>query len=203
MEKIKLKIIKKKLSKKEFKKITIILKSENKISILASLSEKNIHKYFDKLIKSDHLELFTVSQKSIIGYAVLAKKPDYLIKEFNEFKIPFLFDLFFRFKILTLLNVFLSTLGLDSFFISNTKKKIMSNSINLNLLAIEKKHQSKGLGEKFLKYIFKKTNNRSKYVTCETNSERSIHFYKSKMKFIIAGKKIRFPKLMNILIKKL
>ena len=79
MEKIKLKIIKKKLSKKEFKKITIILKSENKISILASLSEKNIHKYFDKLIKSDHLELFTVSQKSIIGYAVLAKKPDYLI----------------------------------------------------------------------------------------------------------------------------
>ena len=145
MEKIKLKIIKKKLSKKEFKKITIILKSENKISILASLSEKNIHKYFDKLIKSDHLELFTVSQKSIIGYAVLAKKPDYLIKEFNEFKIPFLFDLFFRFKILTLLNVFLSTLGLDSFFISNTKKKNYIKFTKFKLTSYRKKTSIKRL----------------------------------------------------------
>ena len=55
-------------------------------------------------------------------------------------------------------NIVISKLNFDSIMISGFHKKIVLNSLNLNLFGIEKKYQSKGLGKKFLKYIFKKFN---------------------------------------------
>ena len=87
--------------------------------------------------------------------------------------------------------------------ISRFYKKIVLNSLNLNLLAIEKRYQSKGLGKKFLKYIFKNSNFKSKYITCEIDNVRSKSFYQKKLDFKNIGKKIRFPKFLDVLSKRL
>ena len=89
------------------------------------------------------------------------------------------------------------------YFINSRNKEIIKNSLNLNLLAIEKKYQGVGVGTNFLNFIIKKEKKKSKYITCETNDKRSIKFYERKLKFKTIGLKIRVPSFMSILIKKI
>tara|TARA_B100001250_G_C19814618_1_gene797650 strand:+ start:2356 stop:2967 length:612 start_codon:yes stop_codon:yes gene_type:complete len=203
MQQIRFKKINKKLNFSQSKKIVLILKLENKTSILANLSNANIDKYLQEVIKSENLELFVIIQKNVIGYAILAKKPKFLIDNFEKFKFNFFFDLLFSLKFISIFNIVISKFKFDSMMISRFNKQIVSNSLNLNLLAIEKDHQSKGLGEKFLKYIFKNSKFKSKYIVCETDNIRSNSFYKKKLNFKSIGKKVRFPKFMDVLAKRL
>ena len=200
---LKYKLIKEKLDFKSLDKIISILKSENSSSILANLSNKNITKYLDIVIKQDNMSLFIVKNSDLIGYAIVTEKPEYLISNFKKLKIPFLIDLIIRLKILTLINIFLSIIKIDTLFINFRNKKIVNRSLNLNLLAIKKKYQGIGVGTKFLKFIIKKTKKNSKYISCETNDKRSKEFYEKKLNFRTIGWKIRVPIFINILLKRI
>jgi|TARA_B100000780_G_C21016437_1_gene407206 predicted acetyltransferase len=201
--KTKFRKIYKKLNLKELNDIIFILRTENKSSILAKLSKKNIVKYLHEAVKTKDLELFIVTQKNIIGYAILACNPEYLLKNFAKFKKDFFIDLFLNLNFLVLFNIVISKLNFDKILISGKNKKVISESLNLNLLAIKRNYQSRGLGKKFLKYIFKSSIHKSKYITCETDNERSNNFYKKKLNFKSIGKRIRFLKLQTVLAKKL
>jgi len=203
MKLIKFKKINKKINNLQLKSLLLILKVENKTSILANLSKKNISNYLQEVIISENLELFVITKKSIIGYAILAKKPEYLINSFERFKYNFFFDLLLKLKFITLLNIFFAKLGFDQVTIPTKNKKIFSESINLNLLGVKKDFQSKGIGKDFLKYIFKYYKYKNKYIVCETDNFRSNKFYKKKLNFKSIGKKVRFPRLMDVLAKKL
>lgn len=199
----KYKLIKEKLDFKSLNKIISILKSENGSSILANLSNKNITKYLDIVIKQDNMSLFIVKSSDLIGYAIVTEKPEYLISNFKKLKIPFLIDLIIRLKILTLINIFLSIIKIDTLFINFRNKEIVKRSLNLNLLAVKKKYQGIGVGTKFLKFIIKKTKKNSKYISCETNDKRSKEFYEKKLNFQTIGWKIRVPIFINILLKRI
>lgn len=190
------------VSNKVKKIISIILKKENSDSILSKLPDKIIFMYLDIIIKSSHLNLYVIKTKSeIIGYAILAEKPIYLISEFYSLKFKIFFHLFMKFDILTILNIIISILEIDQIFVQKDKLKHIKENYNLNLLAIKKEQQSKGIGKFFLKEIFKNIKKLKKrgYITCETFSENAVRFYTKKMKFKIIGKKIRFFKKMYIL----
>ena len=199
----KYKLIKKKLNPKLLDKVISILKTENNSSILANLSNKNIKKYLDIVIHQNNMGLFIIKNSDLIGYAIVSEKPEYLISNFKKLKISFLIDLISRLKILTLINIFLSIIRIDTLFLNSRNKEIIKNSLNLNLLAIEKKYQGVGVGTNFLNFIIKKEKKKSKYITCETNDKRSIKFYERKLKFKTIGLKIRVPSFMSILIKKI
>ena len=115
----------------------------------------------------------------------------------------FFFSLLLNLKFVSLFNVILSKLDIDKIFISQLNKKIISESINLNLLGIKKEYQSQGLGKKFLNYIFKNSKFTGKFITCETDSHRAKNFYLKKNKFKFMGKKIRFPRSMSVFNKKI
>ena len=55
-----------------------------------------------------------------------------------------------RFKFKTIINIFLSIYKFDLLLISRTNKDYISKSLNLNLLAISKNFQSKGIGKVFI-----------------------------------------------------
>lgn len=204
MKKIKFKKINNKLNFKSLKKIELILKTENRTSIAANLSRKNFNKYLSLIIKSKNFELFLIFfKKNVIGYAILVKKPIYLIDNFTALKFNFFFDLLLNLNFISIINIILSMFNLDNLIISKTKTKILSESLNLNLLAIEQKYQSKGFGKKFLEYIIKNTNFKSRYLTCETDNSKSTNFYIKKLKFKKIGNKIRFSKTLQVLAKRL
>lgn len=196
-------LIKKSLNLNSLKKIILILKLENKSSILANLSNANIRKYLDIVIKQSNMELYVVSNPAIIGYAILAEKPKYLIQNFQKLKISFLFDLLIKLKFLALINIIISMFNFDTLFVKNRNKKLIKKSLNLTLLGIQEKYQGKGIGTNFLKFILKKTKYKSKYITCETDNGRSTKFYKKNLNFKLIGLKIRIPSSINILSKKI
>ena len=149
------------------------------------------------------MELYVVSNPAIIGYAILAKKPKYLIQNFQKLKISFLLDLLIKLKFLTLINIFISIFNFDTLFVKVKNKELIKNSLNLTLLGVQEKHQGKGVGTNFLKFILKKTKHSSKYITCETDNSRSTKFYKKNLNFKSIGLKIRVSGFINILYKKI
>ena len=82
------------------------------------------------------------------------------------------------------------------------KKKLINSNYNLNLLAVSKKYQSKGIGSYFLKRVFRLIKN-SKFITVESIDKRAYKFYEKKHNFIFLGEKFRFRKNLKILYKKL
>ncbi len=193
----------KKLKKKDLESLIDIIKQENNESILANLSKSNISKFINQVIISSELNLFVIKKNKIIGYAVVAKKPHFLISNFENLKYYFLIDLVTNLKFITLFNIFLTKVNIDDLFINKKNKILISKSHNLNLLAIEKNHQSKGIGKRFLNYIMKKIKKDAQMITCETNNLRSNLFYKNKLNFRNIGIRIRLPNIMKIMIKKL
>ena len=198
--------IKAKLNNEEFQQLKSLIQKENKDSILARLGDKNLENYLNTSIKSNFLHLYVCkNQSEIIGYALVADKPKYLISEFLNLKTNILIDLLLKFKISTLINVAISFLNLDLILVSKVNRNLIHNNPNLNLLAINVNFRSKGIGKEFMKKIFETflDKNKETYFTCETYSENAKNFYIKKLKFDGVGKKLRLFKSMYILIKKI
>ena len=197
--------LKKSNLKKNLYTVINLIKIENNHSILSQLSKNLIIDYLKIASNSKNLFLFILKLKSkTIGYLLLAKDEDSLIKDFSSIKQKIFIELLFRFKFYSLVNIFLAITKLDLIFLNKTnyyRKKI----INLNLLAISKNFQSKGFGGYFLTKSIKiihKNFYKFKYITCEAPTKRALKFYTKKEKFKFIGKKIRFPKNLYVLIKK-
>jgi ribosomal protein S18 acetylase RimI-like enzyme len=90
------------------------------------------------------------------------------------------------------------------FLLGDEEKKNSEKSFNLNLLAVDKIYQSKGIGSYFLSESIKNINkNYFKFnqIICEAPPTEALKFYK-KNNFFLIGKKIRFFKNFYILLKK-
>ena len=164
-----------------------------------------ITQHYDKSLsaKSKNTLLYVIRFKNkIVGYAIIAKKIQMLISFFSNIKIKIIFSMIKRFQLYNLLNAIISYFKLDTIFVEKKFKKIIKLNYNLNLLAIEKKFQSKGLGTFFLKNIFKSIK-KSKYITVETVDSAATRFYVLRHNFKLAGNKLRFPKKQSILYKKI
>lgn len=205
-ENINIKQINTSLSADEFIFLNDILKKENSDSILANLSMDLLKKYFQTLINSKNIFLFFCkSNNRNVGYAIFTNKPSFLINEFKDLKYSILVNLIYNFKIKAIINILFSVLRLDMLFLSDKNKRIISENLNLNLLAIKSEFQSKGIGKKFVEeaIVYLKKNSDCKFITVETNDNRTEDFYKKKLKFYYIGKKIRFFKNLNIFFKDL
>ena len=194
------------LSSEDFIFLNDILKQENSDSILANLNKNLLIKYFHILINSKNIFLFLCKfDGKNIGYAIFTRKPSFLIDEFKKLKYSILFTLIISFKLKTLINILFSLISLDLLFLSKENKKIINENLNLNLLAIKSEFQSKGIGKKFIDEAIDclKKDNNYKFITVETNNDRTGDFYKKKLNFYYIGKKIRFYKNLNIFCKDL
>ena len=125
--------------------------------MLASLNYKNISTFLNNVANSKNLILFVLKKKeTIIAYAVIAKQINFLTSIFSNMKMNIFLDLLMKFNFIKIINMFLSYFKLDTLFLSNRNKIIINKNYNLNLLAVKKNFQSKGIGSYFLKKIFKK-----------------------------------------------
>lgn len=196
---------KKNLSKKEYISIINIIKKENPNGIVSSLQNKYLEKYLKKIIVSNKFFLFLCkNKKEIIGYAIITLKPSYLISEFEDLKLNIFFNLFFKLKIIALMNIFLVLFKFDLILIPGKKIKIINENLNLNMLALKKKYQSKHIGSFFLKKMFLQIKKKNLYykITVETYVEYVFNFYR-KNGFVFLGNKLRFFRNFKILVKKL
>ena len=185
------------LSTENYLSLNKLIKEENPDSILASLNKNLIKKYLEISIKSDNLFFYICEyENKIIGYAILARQPLFLISEFNVIKYSIFFNLLLNFKLKTIINILLSMSKIDLFFINKENKDIINKTFNLNLLAIDRKFQSKGIGKAFVRNIFEdlKKNNSLEIITVETFNKRAQSFYENKLNFHYIGKKLRFFK---------
>ena len=185
------------LSTENYLSLNKLIKEENPDSILASLNKNLIKKYLEISIKSDNLFFYICEyENKIIGYAILARQPLFLISEFNVIKYSIFFNLLLNFKLKTIINILLSMSKIDLFFINKENKDIINKNFNLNLLAIDRKFQSKGIGKAFVCNIFEdlKKNNNLEIITVETFNKRAQSFYENKLNFHYIGKKLRFFK---------
>ena len=197
LEGLNVKEIKSSLNPESYFFLHNILKDENPESILASLSNDLLKKYFEILIKSQNVFLYFCEYKNeTIGYAIVSKKPSFLVTEFKTLKYLILINLIISFRFKAIMNIFLSICKIDLLLVSKDKKKIIGDNANLNLLAIKKKYQSQGIGTEFVFQILKniKKNYNFKVITVETHSEDAVSFYQKKLNFYYLGKKIRFFK---------
>ena len=183
-------------------KIIDLIKNENGESILSKMSKKIVLEYIDIAVKSKFLYLFTLKDdENIIAYALLSKKPKYLLSEFSQLKIKIFFDLILKFKFITLINLLLTFMKIDIMKLNKSAIKLISENPNLNLIAVKNQFQSKGIGSLFMANIvnyFKKIKD-MEYITCETYRENAIRFYTEKCGFEVFGKKIRIFKNLIIL----
>ena len=187
-------------------KIISLLREENSDSILAKLSSDNIDSFIEILVRSNKLNLFTCElNNEVIGYATFANKPSFLVSEFYEIKYKIFLNLLVNFHFLTILNLIISILRVDIILLNKTNKQLLESNFNLNLLAIKKEYQSKGIGKLFLEEILKKikAQNLILYITCETYDDRALDFYIKKCNFEKIGIKLRFFKNLHILCKKI
>lgn len=174
-----------------------IIKSQNKDSLIASLDKGLFTKYFKIILESKFFDLFICEYKNKkIGYALLVRKPIFLISEFKKIRTEIFLFIFFKLKLRILINLIIIFLKLDNINISKSNNKIIRNNINLYLLAIDKKYQSKGIGKIFLQKIFLKYKKRM--ITVESNNKRTSKFYVDKLNFKYLGKKIRVFKIQSV-----
>ena len=193
----------KEIKEDDYKQLINLILKENPEALLASLNFTNIKIYLQKVIESDNLSLFILKKKNtIVAYAVIAKKVSSLILIFSNMKLKIFLNLITKLKFIKIFNILLSYLRLDVIMITKEKKKIINTNYNLNLLAVKKNFQSKGIGTFFLKKIFKTIKN-SKYITVESLDKRAYNFYCKKHKFLFLGEKYRILKNLKILVKKL
>ena len=139
LEGLNIKEIKSSLNSENYIFLNNILKEENPDAILVSLSKDLIDKYFQILIKSENIFLYFCEYKNeTVGYAILSKKPSFLITEFKTLKYSILTDLIFGFKLKTIMNILLSASKIDLLLLSKDKKKFIHDNLNLHLLAVKK-----------------------------------------------------------------
>lgn len=193
-----------KIKKKDFQQIERLIKNENPSSIIASLDRDLVKEYLRKITSSKNALLYVMKLKSkIISYIIIIKELQKLNLILSNIKIKLFLTLFINLKFFTLLNILISFFKLDLIFLSKKNKFIIKNNYNLNLFAVEKKFQSKGFGTLFLKRVFKKIKNKTKYITVETIDFKATKFYKHKHMFKLIGKRIRFPNSQQVLLKRI
>ena len=186
--------VQKKISSKNINSIINLIKFENKDSILANLSYNLIRDYINKAAFSKNFFLYLLKKKHVvIGYALLVKNQKYLSSIFKTKKIDIIIYLLKRFRFLTLLNLFLVISKLDLLLLKKKRNKNSLISLNLNLLALDKKFQSKGLGKFFLRKVLKMISIDYKFevLSCEAPNHKVLNFYLKKIKLKQVGKKIR------------
>ena len=201
LETLNIKEIKSSLNSENYIFLNNILKEENLDTILVSLSKDLIDKYFQILIKSENIFLYFCEYKNeTVGYAILSKKPSFLITEFKTLKYSILTDLIFGFKLKTIMNILLSVSKIDLLLLSKYKKKFIHDNLNLHLLAVKKNYQSQGVGGEFILQILNnlKKNYNFEGITVETYSKDAGSFYQKKLNFYYFGKKLRFFKNLYI-----
>ena len=201
LEALNIKEIKSSLNSENYIFLNNILKEENLDTILVSLSKDLIDKYFQILIKSENIFLYFCEYKNeTVGYAILSKKPSFLITEFKTLKYSILTDLIFGFKLKTIMNILLSVSKIDLLLLSKYKKKFIHDNLNLHLLAVKKNYQSQGVGGEFILQILNnlKKNYNFEGITVETYSKDAGSFYQKKLNFYYFGKKLRFFKNLYI-----
>lgn len=192
----------KKIYNDDLNNIIQLINQENPKSLLASLNKNFVREYLRNVTSSESIFLYVLKfRKKIIGYSILTKKTKNLISVISNYKAKLLFFNLLNFQFITLINLSLIFFKLDTLFLKKKAKKIINQNYNLNLLAINKQFQSKGLGTFFLKKILKKV--KSKYVTVETIDAKATKFYEIKLKFQFLGSKIRIFKNQKILYKKI
>ena len=203
--KIEVKIHKNTLSSEEADEIIELIKTENVHTILSKLSTTLIRDYLNLAIKSDHIFLFTCkTEKKIIGHALFAEKPRYLISEFSNMKFKILLDLIKKIKFFQLTNILISILKLDLILLDKKHKDLIKDSLNLNLLAINREYQSKGIGKFFFEnsiQIIYQNYFKFNLITCEAPTIDAYNFYKKKLDFKLIGKKIRLFKNFFVFLK--
>ena len=203
---LKIKEINKKITNNELNSIINLIKNENDYSILSKLSISLIKEYLRIAVNSKNIFLFILKEKNkIIGYSLFAKNADYLIKEFNQIKFKIFMDLLLRLKFFSLLNILFAITKFDLIIISRKKIDQNEKSLNLNLLAIDQRYQSQGLGNFFLQNTIKiidKNIFQFNFITCEAPTLRSLNFYLKKSNFKLVGKKIRISQNLFVLKKK-
>ena len=198
-----IKEVKGKIKINELHKIYNLVKEENFKSILSHLNENLIKKYLRIVANYNESYIYVLKKKNIIiGYAIYFINDTDIIKKFYSFKFEIFKYLFFNLKILVILNIFLAVTRLDLIFLGTKKKnKIRKNYLNLNLLAINKKYQSRGYGNYLITYPVKqirRKNIKINKIICEAPSKRVLRFY-IKNNFKIIGKKLRIFKNFYIL----
>ena len=203
---LKIKEINKKITDNELNTIIDLIKNENDYSILSKLSISLIKEYLRIAVNSKNIFLFILKKKNkIIGYSLFAKNADYLIKEFNHIKSKIFMDLLFRFNFFSILNILFAITKFDLIMISREAIDQNKKSLNLNLLAIDQKYQSQGLGNFFLQKTIKTIYKRIfqfNSTTCEAPTLRALNFYLKKSNFKLIGKKIRIGQNLFVLKKK-
>ena len=111
-----------KISLKEKNLIIDIMKNENAESIISKVSKRISSKFIEISINSDNLHLFSIKlNQKLIGYALIAKKPEYLIRDFSKLRVDIFLNLFLRLKFFTIIDLVFSTLGVDIFFLEKKK----------------------------------------------------------------------------------
>ena len=188
--------------KKECEEITNIILEANRNTILAQIGKNFIINIFlKKCIYSKNINVFIIKDiNKIIGYAIISKKQTLLNCEFEKFKIRIIFNLIIRFKILQLINLFLIFFNIDLAIFNKKNIMIVRNSLNLTYLAIHKNYRNKGIGKKFLEYIFSFYKNKTT-ISVETNNNNTLNFYKKYLNFEIVGIRRRITKKLFLLIK--
>jgi hypothetical protein len=192
------------LSSIEFNSISELIYKENPNSVVGALNKNLLFEYLNMAIFSDKIFLFTGKIKNqIVCYAILAEKPGHLISEFSALRIKILKSLLKKVKLHIIFNILLMIIKLDKVFISKKNNKIISDSLNLNMLAVKQEHQSLGIGSFFLNTIITLLNNNNKYnaITLESLDQKAYDFYTNKLGFSLFGIKVRLFKNLKILIK--
>ncbi len=190
------------LNESNKKEILDLIRGETNQSILAQLSDKIIFDYLKIVQKSNFLKLFVLQHNNeIIAYAITSREPKYLISEFSDLKIKIFLCLFIKFKIFTILNILFSISKFDLMLLKKDNVKKIYESLNLNLIAVTNKLQSKRIGSSFLEKIISeyKKDKKINFMTCETYDQRALKFYIDKCGFKIIGKKIRIPRNLFVL----
>ena len=203
IKKIKIEELTSKLKSKEFENIKLILQKENADSLLSRVSNNILKEYLNYCSLSSSFFLYTCSiKKNIIGYAIFASNYKLQQNEFLFLSIKIIFDQICKFNFFSLINFFLIFTNIENLLINKNKSKLVNSNLNLNLLAIKKKYQSKGIGKFFIKICLKKILNRKKYkyLITETYNQQSLSFYLNKLNFKILGLKLRCFKILKILI---
>jgi len=189
-------------NKKECEEIANIILEANNNTILAQIGKNFIINIFLKVcIFSKNINVFIVKDSNnIIGYAIIAKKQSLLNHEFKKFKFRIIYSLIINLNILQIVNLFLIFCKIDLKIFEKKDILTVKNSLNLTYLAIHKDYRNKGIGKKFLDYIFSTYNDIST-ISVETDNNYTLNFYKEYLNFEIVGIRRRLPKKLFLLIK--
>ena len=117
-----------------------MMKTENAFSLLAKMPKGIINRYFEIVFSSNKLSLFVCFFKDeLIGYALLANKPSYLVSEFKSLTTSIFFYLIGKMKLTLLFDLILAVLKIDTIKINKENKKIIKREFKFKFISNSQK----------------------------------------------------------------